>query len=151
MGRGTNGKLYSSDSTYYKVPITFIGDAAYDLFKTDAEYSWEELRDSNEGLKEFRDATITDSQELWKAMPSASSLLKAGCAVELTFPVYKINVKTFDWALTDYALYGQVKGIMKRWLVSSSEKTVGECFTPKGRSLLRGIVNENELKNSSTL
>lgn len=153
VGRGTGAvqELYSKDLTCYKVPVTFIGDAAYNLFKTDAEYSWEELRDSDEGLKEFRDATITGSQELWKAMPSASSLLKAGCAVELTFPVYKINVKTFDWALTEYALYGQVNGIMKRWLVSSSEKTIGECFTPKGRSLLRGIVNENELKNSSTL
>lgn len=152
VGRGTDGKLYSSDSTYYKVPVTFIGDTAYDLFDINAEYTWEQLRDHYE-FTEFRDATIKDSWMLYKAMPSAASLLASGRAVELTFPVYKINVKTFDWALSNNALYGQVNGIMKRWLVSSSDKIAADCFTPKGKKLLIGIVNESEFKfkNSSEL
>ena len=152
VGRGTDGKLYSSDSTCYKVPVTFIGDTAYDLFNTNAEYTWKQLRDHYE-FTEFRDATIKDSWMLYKAMPSAASLLANGRAVELTFPVYKINVKTFDWALSDNALYGQVNGIMKRWLVSSSDKIAADCFTSKGKKMLIGIVNESEFKfkNSSEL
>lgn len=152
VGRGTDGKLYSSDSTCYKVPVTFIGDTAYDLFNTNAEYTWEQLRDYYE-FDEFRDITIKDSWMLYKAMPSAASLLASGRAVELTFPVYKINVKTFDWALNNNALYGQVNGIMKRWLVSSSDKFAADCFTSKGKKLLIGIVNESEFKfkNSSKL
>lgn len=152
VGRGTDGKLYSSDSTCYKVPVTFIGDTAYDLFNTNAEYTWEQLRDYYE-FDEFRDITIKDSWMLYKAMPSAASLLASGRAVELTFPVYKINVKTFDWALSDNALYGQVNGIMKRWLISSSDKIAADCFTSKGKKLLIGIVNESEFKfkNSSEL
>lgn len=152
IGRGTDGKLYSSDSTCYKVPITFIGDTAYDLFNINAEYTWEQLRDHYE-FTEFRDATIKDSWMLYKAMPSAASLLANGRAVELTFPVYKINVKTFDWVLNKNALYGQVNGIMKRWLVSSSDKIAADCFTSKGKKMLIGIVNESEFKfkNSSEL
>lgn len=152
IGRGTDGKLYSSDSTCYKVPVTFIGDTAYDLFNINAEYTWEQLRDHYE-FTEFRDATIKDSWMLYKAMPSAASLLTSGRAVELTFPVYKINVKTFDWVLNENALYGQVNGIMKRWLVSSSDKIAADCFTLKGKKLLIGIVNESEFKfkNSSEL
>lgn len=152
VGRGTDGKLYSSDSTCYKVPITFIGDTAFDLFDTNAEYTWEQLRDHYE-FTEFRDATIKDSWMLYKAMPSAASLLASGRAVELTFPVYKINVKTFDWVLNKNALYGQVNGIMKRWLVSSSDKIAADCFTSKGKKMLIGIVNESEFKfkNSSEL
>lgn len=152
VGRGTDGKLYSSDSTCYKVPVTFIGDTAYDLFNTDAEYTWKQLRDHYE-FTEFRDATIKDSWMLYKAMPSAASLLANGRAVELTFPVYKINVKTFDWVLNENALYGQVNGIMKRWLVSSSDKIAADCFTSKGKKLLIGVVNESEFKfkNSSEL
>nr|DAM27116.1 MAG TPA: hypothetical protein [Caudoviricetes sp.] len=90
---------------------------------------------------------------LYKAMPSAASLLASGRAVELTFPVYKINVKTFDWVLNKNALYGQVNGIMKRWLVSSSDKIAADCFTSKGKKMLIGIVNESEFKfkNSSEL
>lgn len=149
IGRGTDGKLYSSDSTYYEVPITFIGDTAFDLFKTDAKYTWEELRDYY-GFTEFRDATIEDSWTLDKAMPSATSLLNNDRAVELTFPVYKINVKTFDWALSNNALYGQVDGIMKRWLVSSSNATIRTCFVPKSEKLLIGIVNESELKKHTS-
>lgn len=152
VGRGTDGKLYSSDSTCYKVPVTFIGDTAYDLFNTNAEYTWKQLRDHYE-FTEFRDATIKDSWMLYKAMPSAASLLASGRAVELTFPVYKINVKTFDWVLNENALYGQVNGIMKRWLVSSSDKIAADCFTSKGKKMLIGIVNESEFKfkNSSEL
>lgn len=152
VGRGTDGKLYSSDSTCYKVPVTFIGDTAYDLFNINAEYTWEQLRDHYE-FTEFRDATIKDSWMLYKAMPSAASLLASGRAVELTFPVYKINVKTFDWVLNKNALYGQVNGIMKRWLVSSSDKIAADCFTSKGKKMLIGIVNESEFKfkNSSEL
>lgn len=152
IGRGTDGKLYSSDSTCYKVPVTFIGDTAYDLFNTNAEYTWEQLRDHYE-FTEFRDATIKDSWTLYKVMPSAASLLASGRAVELTFPVYKINVKTFDWVLNKNALYGQVNGIMKRWLVSSSDKIAADCFTSKGKKMLIGIVNESEFKfkNSSEL
>lgn len=154
VGRGTDAvpELYSRDLTYYKVLVTFIGDTAFDLFNINAEYTWEQLRDHYE-FTEFRKATIKGSQELYKAMPSATSLLNSGCAVELTFPVYKINVKTFDWALTNNALYGQVKGIMKRWLVSSSDKIAADCFTSKGKKLLIGIVNESEFKfkNSSEL
>lgn len=152
VGRGTDGKLYSSDSTCYKVPVTFIGDTAYDLFNTNAEYTWKQLRDHYE-FTEFRDATIKDSWMLYKAMPSAASLLANGRAVELTFPVYKINVKTFDWVLNKNALYGQVNGIMKRWLVSSSDKIAADCFTSKGKKMLIGIVNESEFKfkNSSEL
>lgn len=152
VGRGTEGKLYSSDSTYYEVPITFIGDTALDLFKINAEYTWEQLRDYY-GFTEFRDATIESSWTLYKAMPSATSLLadeQHPRAVKLTFPVYKINVKTFDWALSVNALYGQVKGIMKRWLVSSSNATIRTCFTSKGERLLIGIVNENELKKRTS-
>lgn len=157
VGRGTEGKLYSSDSTYYEVPIIFIGDTALDLFKTNAEYSWQELRDYY-GFTEFRDATIEGSHMLYKAMPSVASLLadeQHPRAVRLTFPVYKINIKTFDWALSNNALYGQVNGIMKRWLVSSSNATIRTCFLPKSEKLLTGIVNESELKsrmkNSSEL
>ena len=149
VGRGTDGKLYSSDSTYYKVPVTFIGDTAYDLFNTNAEYTWKQLRDHYE-FTEFRDATIKDSWMLYKAMPSAASLLASGRAVELTFPVYKINIKTFDWALSNNALYGQVNGIMKRWLVSSSNATIRTCFMPKSEKLLIGIVNESELKKRTS-
>ena len=149
VGRGTDEKLYSSDSTCYKVPITFIGDTAYDLFDTNAEYTWEQLRDHYE-FKEFRDITIKDSWMLYKAMPSAASLLASGRAVELTFPVYKINIKTFDWALSNNALYGQVNGIMKRWLVSSSNATIRTCFVPKSEKLLIGIVNESELKKHTS-
>lgn len=149
VGRGTDGKLYSSDSTCYKVPVTFIGDTAYDLFNTNAEYTWKQLRDHYE-FTEFRDATIKDSWMLYKAMPSAASLLNSGCAVELTFPVYKINIKTFDWALSDNALYGQVNGIMKRWLVSSSNASIRTCFVPKSEKLLIGIVNESELKKHTS-
>nr|DAM06932.1 MAG TPA: hypothetical protein [Caudoviricetes sp.] len=125
-----------------------MGDTALDLFKTNAKYSWEELRDYY-GFTEFRDATIEGSHMLYKAMPSAASLLadeQHPRAVRLTFPVYKINIKTFDWALNDGALYGQVNGIMKRWLVSSSYDTIRNCFMPKGERLLIGIVNESELK-----
>lgn len=149
VGRGTDGKLYSSDSTCYKVPVTFIGDTAYDLFNINAEYTWKQLRDHYE-FTEFRDATIKDSWMLYKAMPSAASLLTSGRAVELTFPVYKINVKTFDWALSNNALYGQVDGIMKRWLVSSSNATIRTCFVPKSEKLLIGIVNESELKKHTS-
>ena len=145
VGRGTEGKLYSRDSTCYKVPVAFIGDTAFDLFDTNTKYTWEQLRDHYE-FTDFRAATITDSQTLYKAMPSATSLLDSGCAVELTFPVYKINVKTFDWALTNNALYGQVNGIMKRWLDSSSYSTIRECFIQKGEKLLMGIVNESEFR-----
>lgn len=149
IGRGTDGKLYSSDSTYYEVPVTFIGDTAFDLFKTDAKYTWKELRDYY-GFTEFRDATIEDSWTLYKEMPSATSLLNNDRAVKLTFPVYKINIKTFDWALSDNALYGQVNGIMKRWLVSSSNATIRTCFVPKSEKLLMGIVNESELKKHTS-
>lgn len=149
IGRGTDGKLYSSDSTYYEVPVTFIGDTAFDLFKTDAKYTWEELRDYY-GFTEFRDATIEGSWTLYKEMPSAASLLNNERAVKLTFPVYKINIKTFDWALSDNALYGQVNGIMKRWLVSSSNATIRTCFVPKSEKLLIGIVNESELKKHTS-
>lgn len=152
VGRGTEGELYSRDSTCYKVPVTFMGDTTFDLFNINNRYTWEQLRDHYE-FTDFRNATITDSQTLYKAMPSATSLLDSGRAVELTFPVYKINVKTFDWALNGNALYGQVNGIMKRWLVSSSDKTIADCFTSKGKKLLIGIVNESEFKfkNSSEL
>lgn len=149
IGRGTDGKLYSSDSTYYEVPVTFIGDTAFDLFKTNAKYTWEELRDYY-GFTEFRDATIEGSWMLYEAMPSAASLLNNERAVKLTFPVYKINIKTFDWALSDNALYGQVDGIMKRWLVSSSNATIRTCFMPKSEKLLIGIVNESELKKHTS-
>lgn len=149
VGRGTDGKLYSSDSTYYEVPVAFIGDTAFDLFKTNAKYTWEELRDYY-GFTDFRDATIKDSWMLYKAMPSAASLLNNERAVKLTFPVYKINIKTFDWALSDNALYGQVDGIMKRWLVSSSNATIRTCFVPKSEKLLIGIVNESELKKHTS-
>ena len=152
MGRGTEGKLYSRDSTCYEVPITFIGDTALDLFKINAEYTWEQLRDYY-GFTEFRDATIENSWTLYKAMPSAASLLadkQHPRAIKLTFPVYKINIKTFDWALNKNALYGQVNGIMKRWLVSSSNATIRTCFTSKGERLLIGIVNENELKKRTS-
>lgn len=149
IGRGTDGKLYSSDSTYYKVPVTFIGDTAFDLFKTNAKYTWEELRDYY-GFTEFRDATIEGSWMLYEAMPLAASLLNNERAVKLTFPVYKINIKTFDWALSDNALYGQVNGIMKRWLVSSSNATIRTCFVPKSEKLLMGIVNESELKKHTS-
>lgn len=149
VGRGTDGKLYSSDSTYYEVPVTFIGDTAFDLFKTNAKYTWEELRDYY-GFTDFRDATIEGSWMLYEAMPSAASLLNDERAVKLTFPVYKINIKTFDWALSDNALYGQVNGIMKRWLVSSSNATIRTCFVPKSEKLLIGIVNESELKKHTS-
>ena len=149
IGRGTDGKLYSSDSTYYEVPVAFIGDTAFDLFKTNAKYTWEELRDYY-GFTEFRDATIEGSWMLYEAMPSAASLLNNERAVKLTFPVYKINIKTFDWALSDNALYGQVNGIMKRWLVSSSNATIRTCFVPKSEKLLIGIVNESELKKHTS-
>lgn len=149
VGRGTDGKLYSSDSTYYEVPVTFIGDTAFDLFKTNAKYTWEELRDYY-GFTEFRDATIEGSWMLYEAMPSAASLLNNERAVKLTFPVYKINIKTFDWALSDNALYGQVNGIMKRWLVSSSNATIRTCFVSKSEKLLIGIVNESELKKHTS-
>lgn len=149
IGRGTNGKLYSSDSTYYEVPVTFIGETVFDLFDTNAEYTWEQLRDHYE-FEEFRDATIEDSWTLDKAMPSATSLLNNNRAVKLTFPVYKINIKTFDWALSDNALYGQVNGIMKRWLVSSSNATIRTCFVSKSEKLLIGIVNESELKKHTS-
>lgn len=152
VGRGTEGKLYSRDSTCYEVPITFIGDTALDLFKINAEYTWEQLRDYY-GFTEFRDATIESSWTLYKAMPSAASLLadkQHPRAIKLTFPVYKINIKTFDWALNKNALYGQVNGIMKRWLVSSSNATIRTCFTSKGERLLIGIVNENELKKRTS-
>ena len=149
VGRGTEGKLYSRDSTCYKVPVTFIGDTAFDLFKINNKYTWKQLRDYYE-FTDFRAATITDSQTLYKAMPSATSLLDSGCAVELTFPVYKINIKTFDWALNENALYGQVNGIMKRWLVSSSHSTIRTCFVSKGEKLLMGIVNESELKKRTS-
>lgn len=152
VGRGTEGKLYSRDSTCYEVPITFIGDTALDLFKINAEYTWEQLRDYY-GFTEFRDATIESSWTLYKAMPSAASLLadkQHPRAIKLTFPVYKINIKTFDWALNKNALYGQVNGIMKRWLVSSSNATIKTCFTSKGERLLIGIVNENELKKRTS-
>lgn len=149
IGRGTDGKLYSSDSTYYEVPVTFIGDTAFDLFKTNAKYTWEELRDYY-GFTEFRDATIEGSWMLCEAMPSAASLLNNERAVKLTFPVYKINIKTFDWALSNNALYGQVNGIMKRWLVSSSNATIRTCFVPKSEKLLIGIVNESELKKHTS-
>lgn len=151
VGRGTDGKLYSSDSTYYEVPVAFIGDTAFDLFKTNAKYTWEELRDYY-GFTDFRDATIEGSWMLYEAMPSAASLLNNERAVKLTFPVYKINIKTFDWALSNNALYGQVDGIMKRWLVSSSNATIRTCFVPKSEKLLIGIVNESELnKHASNL
>lgn len=149
VGRGTDGKLYSSDSTYYEVPVAFIGDTAFDLFKTNAKYTWEELRDYY-GFTEFRDATIEGSWMLYEAMPSAASLLNNERAVKLTFPVYKININTFDWALSDNALYGQVNGIMKRWLVSSSNATIRTCFVPKSEKLLIGIVNESELKKHTS-
>lgn len=149
VGRGTDGKLYSSDSTYYEVPVTFIGGTAFDLFKTNAKYTWEELRDYY-GFTEFRDATIEGSWMLYEAMPSAASLLNNERAVKLTFPVYKINIKTFDWALSDNALYGQVNGIMKRWLVSSSNATIRTCFVSKSEKLLIGIVNESELKKHTS-
>ena len=149
IGRGTDGKLYSSDSTYYEVPVAFIGDTAFDLFKTNAKYTWEELRDYY-GFTEFRDATIEGSWMLYEAMPSAASLLNNERAVKLTFPVYKINIKTFDWALSNNALYGQVNGIMKRWLVSSSNATIRTCFVPKSEKLLIGIVNESELKKHTS-
>lgn len=149
VGRGTEGKLYSSDSTYYEVPVAFIGDTAFDLFKTNAKYTWEELRDYY-GFTEFRDATIEGSWMLYKEMPSAASLLNNERAVKLTFPVYKINIKTFDWALSNNALYGQVNGIMKRWLVSSSNATIRTCFVPKSEKLLIGIVNESELKKHTS-
>lgn len=149
IGRGTDGKLYSSDLTYYEVPVTFIGDTAFDLFKTNAKYTWEELRDYY-GFTEFRDATIEGSWMLYEAMPSAASLLNNERAVKLTFPVYKINIKTFDWALSNNALYGQVNGIMKRWLVSSSNATIRTCFVPKSEKLLIGIVNESELKKHTS-
>ena len=149
VGRGTEGKLYSSDSTYYEVPVAFIGDRALDLFKINAEYTWEQLRDYY-GFTDFRDATIENSWMLDKAMPSATSLLNNGRAVKLTFPVYKINIKTFDWALNNNALYGQVNGIMKRWLVSSSNATIRSCFVPKSEKLLIGIVNESELKKHTS-
>lgn len=149
VGRGTEGKLYSSDSTYYKVPVAFIGNTAFDLFKTNAKYTWEELRDYY-GFTDFRDATIEGSWMLYKEMPSAASLLNNERAVKLTFPVYKINIKTFDWALSNNALYGQVNGIMKRWLVSSSNATIRTCFVPKSEKLLIGIVNESELKKHTS-
>lgn len=149
VGRGTDGKLYSSDSTYYEVPVTFIGDTALDLFKTNAKYTWEELRDYY-GFTDFRDATIEGSWMLYKEMPSATSLLNNERAVKLTFPVYKININTFDWALSNNALYGQVNGIMKRWLVSSSNATIRTCFVPKSEKLLIGIVNESELKKHTS-
>ncbi len=149
VGRGTDGKLYSSDSTYYEVPVAFIGNTAFDLFKTNAKYTWEELRDYY-GFTDFRDATIEGSWMLYEAMPSAASLLNNERAVKLTFPVYKINIKTFDWALSNNALYGQVNGIMKRWLVSSSNATIRTCFVPKSEKLLIGIVNENELKKHTS-
>ena len=149
IGRGTDGKLYSSDSTYYEVPVTFIGDTAFDLFKTNAKYTWEELRDYY-GFTEFRDATIEGSWMLYETMPSAASLLNNERAVKLTFPVYKINIKTFDWALSNNALYGQVNRIMKRWLVSSSNATIRTCFVPKSEKLLIGIVNESELKKHTS-
>ena len=149
VGRGTDGKLYSSDSTYYEVPVTFIGDTALDLFKINAEYTWEQLRDYY-GFTDFRDATIEGSWMLYKEMPSATSLLNNERAVKLTFPVYKINIKTFDWALSNNALYGQVNGIMKRWLVSSSNATIRTCFVPKSEKLLIGIVNESELKKHTS-
>lgn len=149
VGRGTDGKLYSSDSTYYEVPVAFIGDTAFDLFKTNAKYTWEELRDYY-GFTDFRDATIEGSWMLYEAMPSAASLLNNERAVKLTFPVYKINIKTFDWALSDNALYGQVNGIMKRWLVSSSNATIRTCFVSKSEKLLIGIVNESELKKHTS-
>lgn len=149
VGRGTDGKLYSSDSTYYEVPVAFIGDTAFDLFKTNAKYTWEELRDYY-GFTDFRDATIEGSWMLYEAMPSAASLLNNERAVKLTFPVYKINIKTFDWALSNNALYGQVNGIMKRWLVSSSNATIRTCFVPKSEKLLIGIVNESELKKHTS-
>lgn len=149
VGRGTDGKLYSSDSTYYEVPVAFIGNTAFDLFKTNAKYTWEELRDYY-GFTDFRDATIEGSWMLYKEMPSAASLLNNERAVKLTFPVYKINIKTFDWALSNNALYGQVNGIMKRWLVSSSNTTIRTCFVPKSEKLLMGIVNESELKKHTS-
>lgn len=149
VGRGTEGKLYSSDSTYYEVPVAFIGNTAFDLFKTNAKYAWEELRDYY-GFTDFRDATIEGSWMLYKEMPSAASLLNNERAVKLTFPVYKINIKTFDWALSNNALYGQVNGIMKRWLVSSSNATIRTCFVPKSEKLLIGIVNESELKKHTS-
>ncbi len=149
VGRGTDGKLYSSDSTYYEVPVAFIGNTAFDLFKTNAKYTWEELRDYY-GFTDFRDATIEGSWMLYKEMPSATSLLNNDRAVKLTFPVYKINIKTFDWALSDNALYGQVNGIMKRWLISSSNATIRTCFMPKSEKLLIGIVNESELKKHTS-
>ena len=149
VGRGTDGKLYSSDSTYYEVPVTFIGDTAFDLFKTNVKYTWEELKDYY-GFTDFRDATIEGSWMLYKEMPSAASLLNNERAVKLTFPVYKINIKTFDWALSNNALYGQVNGIMKRWLVSSSNATIRTCFVPKSEKLLIGIVNESELKKHTS-
>lgn len=149
VGRGTDGKLYSSDSTYYEVPVAFIGNTAFDLFKTNAKYTWEELRDYY-GFTDFRDATIEGSWIFYKGMPSAASLLNNERAVKLTFPVYKINIKTFDWALSDNALYGQVNGIMKRWLVSSSNATIRTCFVPKSEKLLIGIVNESELKKHTS-
>lgn len=149
VGRGTDGKLYSSDSTYYEVPVAFIGNTAFDLFKTNAKYTWEELRDYY-GFTDFRDATIEGSWMLYKEMSSAASLLNNERAVKLTFPVYKINIKTFDWALSNNALYGQVDGIMKRWLVSSSNATIRTCFVPKSEKLLIGIVNESELKKHTS-
>ena len=149
VGRGTDGKLYSSDSTYYEVPVAFIGDTAFDLFKTNAKYTWEELRDYY-GFTDFRDATIEGSWMLYKAMPSAASLLNNDRAVKLTFPVYKINIKTFDWVLSNNTLYGQVDGTMKRWLVSSSNATIRTCFVPKSEKLLIGIVNESELKKHTS-
>ena len=149
VGRGTEGKLYSSDSTYYEVPVAFIGNTAFDLFKTNAKYTWEELRDYY-GFTEFRDATIEGSWMLYETMPSAASLLNNERAVKLTFPVYKINIKTFDWALSNNALYGQVNRIMKRWLVSSSNATIRTCFVPKSEKLLIGIVNESELKKHTS-
>lgn len=149
VGRGTDGKLYSSDSTYYEVPVAFIGNTAFDLFKTNAKYTWEELRDYY-GFTDYRDATIEGSWMLYKEMPSAASLLNNERAVKLTFPVYKINIKTFDWALSNNALYGQVNGIMKRWLVSSSNATIRTCFVPKSEKLLIGIVNESELKKHTS-
>lgn len=149
VGRGTDGKLYSSDSTYYEVPVAFIGNTVFDLFKTNAKYTWEELRDYY-GFTDFRDATIEGSWMLYKEMPSAASLLNNERAVKLTFPVYKINIKTFDWALSNNALYGQVNGIMKRWLISSSNATIRSCFVPKSEKLLIGIVNESELKKHTS-
>lgn len=157
IGR-SDKQLYSNTSTIYRVPITFLDSKAIDLFPNDrySNYTWEQLANTIGYENNYnRVEEVNRAFAAGTNAPLPSALLGGSnpLAQEFDFPVFKFNLRTFDWALNENAYYGKVDSTIKRWFLSSSSKTMREHFAHDGLFLGMMISKEfgEKVRSVSTI